>query len=239
MKTSGNTILITGGAGGIGLEMTKQLTALGNTVIITGRSMGKLEAVQKELPSVHAYACDVTSPEGVAALFAQVTSDFPDLNVLINNAGIMRPITFLDADPSHICDEIDTNLSGPIRMVQTFLPHLLKQEEAAIVNVTSGLAYINYDEAPIYGASKAGLHAYTKSLRSQLEGTGVKVFALAPPKTSKPLISRDDPNAGNNKVPTMDIPDVVAALVKDMAADRFEINPGLSRALKLAGRFQL
>lgn len=146
---------------------------------------------------------------------------------------------FQNTDYDRICNEINTNLSGPIRMVQTFLPHLMKKHHAAILNVTSGLAYINYAEAPIYGASKAGLHAYCKTLREQLKDTSVKVSELAPPKTSRPLISRDNPNAGNNKVPTMDIPDVVSAMIRGMHRDTYEINPGLSKVLKLAGRFQL
>lgn len=128
---------------------------------------------------------------------------------------------FQNTDYDRICDEINTNLSSPIRMVQTFLPHLMKKHHAAILNVTSGLAYINYAEAPIYSASKAGLHAYCKTLREQLKDTSVKVSELAPPKTSRPLISRDNPNAGNNKVPTMDIPDVVSAMIRGMHRDTY------------------
>ncbi len=139
-----------------------------------------------------------------------------------------------------ICSEIDINLSGPIRMVQRFLLHLKKQPESAIVNVSSGLAFITFAKAPIYSASKIGIHAYTKSLRLQLIQTSVKVFELAPPKTSKPLFNRDvTTNDKNNNMPTMDVPDVVKVMINGIKRNKFEILPGMSKMSKLAGRFTL
>ncbi|ODA40028.1 SDR family NAD(P)-dependent oxidoreductase [Desulfosporosinus sp. BG] len=240
MKLKSDTILITGGSSGIGLEMAKQLISLGNTVIITGRDISKLELTKKELPSVHIYQSDVSDSQAICELYSKVTADFPKLNILINNAGIMRAVDFNDTEYDKICSEIDINLSGPIRMVQQFLPHLKKQPEAAIVNVSSGLAFITFPKTPIYGASKAGLHAYTKTLRLQLKNTSVKVFELAPPKTSAPLFNRDNPNVEkNNRMPTMDVPKVVTVAIGSIKRDKFEILPGLSKMLKLAGRFQL
>lgn len=240
MKLKSDTILITGGSSGIGLEMAKQLISLGNTVIITGRDISKLEWTKKELPSIHIYQSDVSDSQAICELYAKVTADFPKLNVLINNAGIMRAVDFNDTEYDKICSEIDINLGGPIRMVQQFLPHLMKQPEAAIVNVSSGLAFITFPKAPIYSAAKAGLHAYTKSLRLQLKNTSVKVFELAPPKTSAPLINRAKPNdEKNNRMPTMEVPKVVAVAIDNIKRDKFEILPGLSKMLKLAGRFQL
>lgn len=240
MKLETDTILITGGASGIGLEMARQLLVLGNTVIITGRDMAKLELAKKELPPVHIYQSDVSDPQAICELYAKVTADFPNLNIVINNAGIMRAIDFNSAEYDTICSEIDTNLSGPIRMVQQFLPHLKKQPEAAVVNVSSGLAFITFPKAPVYSASKIGIHAYTKALRLQLKGTSVKVFELAPPKTSMPLFGRGGADADkNNNMPTMDVPKVVAVAIGNMRKNKLEIKPGMSKLLKLAGRFTL
>ena len=240
MKLKSDTILITGGSSGIGLEMAKQLISLGNTVIVTGRDISKLELTKKELPSVHIYQSDVSDPQAICELYSKVTADFPKLNIIINNAGIMRAVDFNDTEYDKICSEIDINLSGPIRMVQQFLPHLKKQPEAAIVNVSSGLAFITFPKAPVYSAAKAGLHAYTKSLRLQLKNTSVKVFELAPPKTSAPLFNRDNQNdEKNNRMPTMEVPKVVTVAIDSIQRDKFEILPGLSKMLKLAGRFQL
>lgn len=240
MKLKSDTILITGGSSGIGLEMAKQLISLGNTVIITGRDISKLELTQKELPAVHIYQSDVSDSQAICELYTKVTADFPKLNILINNAGIMRAVDFNDTEYDKICSEIDINLSGPIRMVQQFLPHLKRQPEAAIVNVSSGLAFINFPKAPVYSAAKAGVHAYTKSLRLQLKNTSIKVFELAPPKTSAPLFNRDNQNVdNNNRIPTMDVPKVVTVAIDSIKRNKLEIQPGLSKMLKLVGRFTL
>lgn len=240
MKLKSDTILITGGSSGIGFEMAKQLIALGNTVIVIGRDITKLELTKRELPAVHIYQGDVSDQQSILELYSKVTADFPKLNVLINNAGIMRAVDINNTEYNKICSEIDINLSGPIRMVQQFLPHLKKQPEAAIVNVSSGLAFITFPKTPIYSASKSGLHAYTKILRLQLKNTNVKVFELAPPKTSAPLISRANPNdEKNNRMPAMEVPKVVTVAIDSIKRDKFEILPGLSKILKLAGRFQL
>ena len=240
MKLKSDTILITGGTSGIGLEMAKQLISLGNTVIVTGRDISKLKLTKKELPSVHIYQSDVSDSQAICELYSKVTADFPKLNILINNAGIMRAVDFNNTEYDKICSEIDINLSGPIRMAQQFLPHLKKQPEAAIVNVSSGLAFITFPKAPVYSAAKAGVHAYTKSLRLQLKNTSVKVFELAPPKTSTPLFNRDNQNVdNNNRLPTMDVPKVVTVAIDSIKRNKFEIQPGLSKMLKLIGRFTL
>ncbi len=240
MNLKSDTILITGGTSGIGLEMAKQLMARGNNVIITGRDISKLEATKKKFPDLHIYQSDVSDPQSICELYSKVTADFPKLNMIINNAGIMRAIDFNNTEYDNICDEIDINLNGPIRMAQQFLHHLKKQPEAAIVNVSSGLAFITFPKAPIYSTSKIGIHAYTKSLRLQLKDTSVKVFELAPPKTSKPLFSRSSPEADHkNNMPTMDVPDVVKVMIDSIMKNKFEILPGMSKLLKLAGRFKL
>ncbi|WP_291293573.1 SDR family NAD(P)-dependent oxidoreductase [Enterococcus sp.] len=240
MDLRSDTILITGGTSGIGLEMARQLLALGNTVIVTGRDNAKLEATKKELPDIHTYQSDVSDPQSIVKLQQKVTADFPQLNILINNAGIMRAIDFNDTDYDAVCSEVTVDLNGPIRMVQQFLPQLKKQPESAIVNVSSGLAFITFPKAPIYSAAKVGLHAYTKSLRLQLKPTNIKVFELAPPKTSAPMFNRKESNSeGGNNLPTMEVPQVVASMIRGIQKNKLEILPGLSKVLKLFGRFTL
>ena len=178
MKLTSNTILITGGASGIGYELTKQLTALGNTVLITGRDQDKMDRAKAAFPKIHTFQSDVSDPEAIATLYEEVTKQFPELNILINNAGIMRKINVNDKGGSleDITREIETNLSGPIRMVKQFLPHLKTKSEAAIMNVSSSLAFVALPISPVYCATKAGLHSFTESLRVQLKNTKVKVF---------------------------------------------------------------
>src|SRR6266403_2654350 len=139
MKLMSNTILITGGASGIGYELTKQLMAPGNTILITGRDQAKLDRAKAAFPKLHIFQSDVSDPKAIAALYEKVTKQFPGLNVLINNAGIMREINVHDKAGSleDITREIEINLSGPIRMVKQFLPHLKTKSEAAIMNVSS------------------------------------------------------------------------------------------------------
>jgi uncharacterized oxidoreductase len=146
MQLKNKTILITGGSSGIGFELTRRLLALGNTVIITGRDAARLEAAKRALPAVHIIRSDVSDAEAIATLHAQVIAQFPTLDVLVNNAGIMRNLDLNDTrhGVADITREIDINLSGPLRMVQQFLPHLKTQQEAAIVNVSSGLAFVPF-----------------------------------------------------------------------------------------------
>src|SRR3989442_4016112 len=199
MKLSGNTILITGGAGGIGYELTKQLTALGNTILITGRDQAKMDRAKAAFPKIHSFRSDVSDPEAIASLYETVIKQFPELNILINHAGIMRKINVHDKAGSleDIAREIEINLSGPIRMVKQFLPYLKTKSEAAIVNVSSALAFVPLPISPVYCATKAGLHSFTESLRVQLKNTKVKVFDLAPPATQTELL--DDFNSEDIK----------------------------------------
>lgn len=215
MNLVSDTILITGGSSGIGLEMAKQLLALGNTVIVTGRNEEKMNQAKAKYPQLYTYSVEVTDIESIKQLYVEIIRDFPALNVLINNAGMMNAIKFQTAKAEGIADEVTTNLAGPILMTQVFLPHLLKQKEAAVLNVTSGIAYFAFDKAPIYSASKLGLHSYTQSLRKQLKKTSVKVFELAPPRTSKPMFSgTEEDNASVDRVPEMPIAEVVKKMIE-------------------------
>src|SRR6266404_67005 len=226
MKLTSNTILITGGGSGIGYELTKQLTALGNTILITGRDQSKMDRAKAAFPQIHTFRSDVSDPKAIATLCEQVTKQFPELNILINNAGIMREINVHDKARSleDITREIEINLSGPIRMVKQFLPHLKTKSEAAIMNIS-----------PVYCATKAGLHSFTESLRVQLKNTKVKVFELAPPATQTELLGAF--NSEDMKgVSIMKVEDMVRVAVKGMQTDRFEIRPGQANQLKMMSR---
>lgn len=237
MKLQGNTILITGGGSGIGFEMAKELVKLGNVVIISGRSAQKLAQAQKRCPELKAIVSDVSQPDAIRALYEQVTRDFPKLNILVNNAGIMREISLhVEAESlEDLTREIDTNLNGPIRMSKQFLPHLKKQSTAAIVNVSSGLAFVPLPISPVYCATKAALHSFTQSLRVQLKKTNVKVFELAPPATKTELLDAANPEDMKG-ISIMSVEAMVAAALSGMAADKFEIRPGQSNQLKFMSR---
>ncbi|SFD66891.1 SDR family oxidoreductase [Flavobacterium phragmitis] len=183
MDLKNSTILITGGTSGIGLEFVKQLTEIGATIIVTGRKQDALDETKKQFPNVHTFQSDVSCPKDINDLFDAVTTLFPDLNLIINNAGMMRLIDLKDKsiDLENINREIATNLTGTVQMVHQFLPHLLKQKSAGIVNVSSGIAFMSYSPAPIYSATKAGVRAYTQALRLQLQDTNVSVFEMIPP----------------------------------------------------------
>jgi uncharacterized oxidoreductase len=232
MVLRNNTILITGGTSGLGLEFATQLLALGNTVIITGRNQAKLEQTKQLLPGVHTFQSDVSDPAAITLLYEQVIKQFPALNVLINNAGEMRKINLQDP-PADITREIDINLSGPIRMIQQFLLHL-KTKESAIVNVTSGLALTPFPIAPVYGATKSGLRSYTQSLRVQLKHTSVKVFELVAPGANTPL---NDTFAGDvDPKVMMDPVKLISFALKGLQKDKFEIYPGLASVLRIMSR---
>jgi uncharacterized oxidoreductase len=236
MKLSNNTILITGGTSGFGLQFATQLLALGNTVIITGRNEAKLNQTKKLLPALHTFQSDVSDPKAITQLFAEVTKQFPSLNILINNAGEMRKLNLLDAalDQDDVNREIAINLSGPVRMVQQFLPHLLTKTNAAILNVTSGLALIPFPLAPIYGATKAGLRAYTQALRVQLKHTGIKVFELVAPGAKTPL---NDKFAGDVDSKMLMEPDkLVTEAISGMMKDKWEIFPGIAKVIRVMSR---
>ena len=236
MKMNGNTVLITGGTSGIGLELAAGLIELGNTVIVTGRDAGKLDAARARVPKLNVLRSDVGDPAQITALAARVTADFPELNVLINNAGIMRKINLhQEHDLEDLTREIEINLMGPVRLTSALLPHLKSRPAAAVVNVSSALAYVPLAITPVYSATKAGLHSYTQALRQQLKHTSVQVFELAPPGVDTPLLEGFSASElGGAK--GMDVKALARAALAGLGADTLEMRPGLSRALNLIGR---
>jgi uncharacterized oxidoreductase len=181
MKTTGNIILITGGGSGIGLALAQRWHDAGNIVIITGRNPDKLAAAIIGRPNMHAVSLDVTDPDAIAAFAVAVVARFPSLNVLVNNAGIMNAEDVsAKRDLAQAEATVVTNILGPIRLTDALVDHLAAQADSAIVNVTSGLAFVPFPKAPTYSATKAAMHSYSVALRIQLEGK-VEVIELAPP----------------------------------------------------------
>lgn len=181
MKTAGNTMLITGGGSGIGRELALRFHALGNTVIVAGRRKEALEETIAGREGMFAVTLDMEDPDAISADAGQLLTDHPSLNVLINNAGVMHREDLTRARDLRGAEmTIATNLLGPIRLTNALVDHLARQADAAIVNVTSGLAFVPMPGTPTYCATKAALHSYTISLREQLKGK-VEVIELAPP----------------------------------------------------------
>lgn len=184
MKQTGNTIVITGGGSGIGRELARRFHALGNTVIVAGRRLEPLRETIGDRDRMHAMLVDVADPASIADFARELVARHPDTNVLVNNAGIMR---FEDISrrrpPGDAEATVATNLLGPIRLIHAFAPFLTTRPDAAILTVTSGLAYVPLPGAPTYSATKAALHSYTESLREQLRDTTVQVIEIVPPLT--------------------------------------------------------
>ena len=235
MNLSGRTILITGGSSGIGLELAKQLVAKGNTVVITGRDERRLAETKSKLP-VHTFVSDAGNPADIEQLQKAVAASFPNLDMLINNAGIMRNLDLnRSRELADVTKEIEVNLEGPIQMVQAFLPQLKAKPNALIVNVSSGLAFVPFALSPIYSAAKAGLHAYTRSLRAQLMRSKIRVVELAPPGTETPLF-RGEFEKEMKGQKAMDVQALVKQALAGIESGKTEIRPGLSNILYLLSR---
>lgn len=214
MKMSGNTILITGGGTGIGRGLAEALQRMDNTVIIASRKRAVLEATAAANPGMIAMTLDVRDPEAVRRFAAQVTEAHPRLNMLFNNAGIMREETIgrQPTDLSESLDHVETNLNGQIRVTAALLPLLQRQRQALIVNTTSGLAFVPIAETPTYCATKAAMHSYTISLRCQLRGMPINVVEIAPPAVQTNL--RGPSHATNPQ--NMPLPQFIAEVMSQL-----------------------
>ena len=197
MHIRDNTIFITGATSGIGRGLAESFHKLGNQVIISGRRKALLDEVTAANPGMASIEMDITDPASIEQAAKALIRDFPKLNVLINNAGIMP---FDDAggvvDDKVSLAILDTNLLGPIRMTSALIEHLKKQPRATIINNTSVLAYVPLAFTAVYSASKAALHSFSLSQRFMLRETGVRVQEIAPPWVNTDLIKKsDDPRA--------------------------------------------
>jgi len=191
MKRSGNTVLITGGAAGIGFAFAERFIQRGNTVIVCGRREAKLQLAKAKYPELITRVCDVTKEADRIALFDWVKSEHPDVNVLVNNAGIQQRYHVLKTKAkdewSYYSQEIASNIEAPFHFCMLFAPYFAQKDYAAILNVSSGLAFTPMAIAPIYSATKAAVHSFTMSLRHQLEETSIEVIEIAPPAVNTDL----------------------------------------------------
>jgi uncharacterized oxidoreductase len=200
MRTTGNTILITGGNSGIGRALAEAFHKLGNQVIVTGRRKALLDEVTAANPGMKSAVLEVRDTRELASFAGQIGKEFPTLNVLIHNAGIMRPED-LNREPADTSDAeatLETNLLAPIRLTQALLPLLKKQPKSTLMTVSSGLAFIPLAATPTYCATKAAIHSYSQSLRFQLRNTSVEVLELIPPYVQTELMGKQqaqDPHA--------------------------------------------
>jgi len=233
MKLTGRTILITGGSAGIGLAFARKFLELGNEVIVTGRRQTVLDQVKVKYPKLHTIQSDVADPAQIAALAVRVKSDFPKLDVVMNNAGIMlyKNLTAPAAEFAGLMAEVNINVGGVIATTSAFID-ILRANKGTVINVSSGLAFVPLPAAPIYSATKAAIHSYTQSLRFQLEGTGVEVIELMPPAV-KTDMTTELAEGGGTVISTDELVKQSFALLK---AGTLEIRPGQSKQLAFLRR---
>lgn len=211
MKSTGNTILITGGGSGIGQALAHRWHDAGNHVIITGRRQTVLDQAIAGRDRMAAYVLDVTNADQVAAFVGQVLARHPALNVLVNNAGVFSPEKITaKRDILEAQRMIETNIVGPIRMTDALIGHLAAQADAAIINVSSGLAFVPYPASPTYSATKAALHSYTAAMRPLLKNK-VEVIEIVPPQVQTELSPGQ--SADPNSMPLAEFADEVMALL--------------------------
>jgi uncharacterized oxidoreductase len=234
MQLALNTVLITGGASGIGFALAERFLQAGSDVLICGRRHDRLRAVQDKHPQIKTRACDVAKASDRLVLFEWAVRECPGLNVLVNNAGIQRYTQLTKSEAwEDVHQEIAINLEAPVHLSRLFIPHLLKQARPVLVNVTSGLAFIPRAAVPIYSATKAALRSFTLSLRHQLASTSIQVVEIVPPAVNTDL---EGPGLHTFGVPLDGFADAVMAGLH--VGDR-EITYGFSHEASRASREQL
>ncbi|QPH38700.1 SDR family oxidoreductase [Pedobacter endophyticus] len=238
MNMKNNTVLVTGGGTGIGLEIAKYFYENGNEVIICGRRLEVLEDAQKVMPNLHILTCDLSNANARKAFSAKLLSNFPNLNVLINNAGIqrfrnLRENLLTENGWADYQDEIQTNLEAPIHLSNLLLPALHKKKNAAIINVTSALAFVPYTAVPVYSATKAAIHSFTLSLRHQLKDTDIAVLEIIPPAVNTDLGGKGLHTYG------VDVTEFTTSVLNRLANGEEEVGYGGSEEIRLFGKTQL
>lgn len=237
MKLQNNTILITGGTSGIGLALAEKLNKLGNKVIVTGRNQERIDNAIKDSDLV-GFQMDVSSAKSVREVGKRIKEEYPELNIVINSAGIMRPYNLFDEEVSveDLMAEINTNLSGTIAVDKTLLNHFVEQPEALIVNVSSGLANLSSAAHPVYSATKAGVHMFTDALREQLLFAGhknVHVMELVPPLVAETNL---EPNSSTDAPNNLSLDDLVTAAIEGMENNAIRVNAGYAETLRKLGQ---
>jgi uncharacterized oxidoreductase len=232
MRLTGNTVLVTGGGSGIGRGLAVALLKAGNRVVIAGRRIEALRAVADEHPGITYLQVDQTDSQSIRRFVDDLGRQHTDLNVVINNAGMMALEDPTEPDPDVAATILATNLMGPIVLTSLLLPVLKAQRNPAIINVTSALAFVPLAAAPTYSATKAGLHAYTESLRFQLQTSGIQVIEIAPPRVETDMEGPAEDDY------TMSVDDFVAETLALMAGrpEAGEVIVKAARGLREAER---
>jgi uncharacterized oxidoreductase len=234
MQLNGNTVLVTGGASGIGLAFARRFLDAGNTVIICGRREEKLREAREGHPGLITRACDLATPAEREALIGWATTEHPALNVLVNNAGIQRRLSLAEQeDWAATREELVINLEAPIHLTRLVVPHLTTRQPAAIVNVTSGLAFAPLARTPVYSATKAALHSFTLSTRHQLKDTGVEVIEIVPPAVDTDLGGPGLHTFGVN------VDEFADAVFARLGGSEIEIGYGFTEAARTASRAEV
>lgn len=232
MILTGNTVLITGGTSGIGLAFAEEFLKEGSRVIITGRREDRLEAIKNNLPGIITRVSDVSDAAQRTGLAEWVLQNFPDTNMLINNAGIQLVANLNSpVELERVRSETETNFIAPVHLASLFTPHFAEKENAAIINITSGLAFAPLAFMPVYCATKAAMHSFTLSLRHQLKHTGIKVFEIAPPAVDTELghDRREDKNESHGGIPVQEFIGGAMAAIKN---DELEAAIGQAAGLR-------
>lgn len=233
MRLKNNTILITGGSSGIGLQLARVLLDMGNKVLVCGRSEEKLQLAKEQLPELHTFSCDLSASAGRALLHQWVTGEHSDCNILINNAALVHKTDFQKdekmIDKAEL--EIATNLCAPIVLTKLFLPLLERNEGSAIINITTGLVYTPRAAYPIYNATKAGLHAFSQVLRHQLKDTSpLQVIEVLMTVVDTPWHQGEAPKIA------ISVEKAVAEMLRELEGDKQEIRIGKVKLLYLMSR---
>jgi len=228
MNLTANTILITGGATGIGFALAQQLAQRGNSVIICGRNEGALKKAQAQVPALVTRLCDITDAKSRGSMVDWLNAEHTKLNVLINNAGVQRHRDFShDGALEMINEEVAVNFTAPICLISELLPLLKQQSQAAIVNVSSGLAFSPMADVPVYCATKAAVHSFTLSLRHQLKSTGLRVIEIVPPIVDTGLGGGVRSEGVSNRY-MMSPKDFAAEALSQLENDQNEVLVGMS-----------
>lgn len=240
MEISGNTVLITGGATGIGYALAEFFLEAQDEVIICGRREEKLLEAQRKHPEFHIKACDVADEADRKTLVEWVTTKFSNLNILVNNAGIQRDVDFTKGIAEFLAgeNEIKINLEAPIILSGMLVPYLTGKKDPAIINVSSGLGFVPAARMPVYSATKAALHAFSMALRHQLSKIGIKVFEVVPPGVDTELNPEGRAKRGNYKA-GLTPKEFVAAVMQGFKNDVFEIGYGMTEGSIKASRTEL
>jgi uncharacterized oxidoreductase len=240
MRLSDNTVLITGGSSGIGYAMAEAFLEAGSTVVICARGERRLIEAQERHPDLHTRVCDVADPEARRALAAFMTDRFPQLNILVNNAGVQRDIDLTHGVEEFFAgdNEIRVNLEAPIILSGMLIPLLARNPAPALINLSSGLGFVPMANMPVYCASKAGMHAFSMAMRVQLGKLGMKVFEIVPPMVDTALNPLGRAKRGGFKA-RLGAKEFVIAVMLGLENDLPEIGYGMTAGFSRASRAEL